>query len=73
MFYQFMATTTPSANTTTGAHVWMPMLGYMTRFGMNLMAGAQGQFYDTKFAGFIDVVADQSETITEPGPGGPAT
>jgi hypothetical protein len=29
------------------------MIGYMTPFGMNLMAGAQGQFYDTKVTGNI--------------------
>lgn len=52
--YQFMANETPSANTTTIAHVVQPMIGYMTPFGMNLMAGAQGQFYDTKVTGFIE-------------------
>jgi len=53
--YQFMATETVAANTTTLAHVFMPMIGYMTPFGMNLMLGAQGQFYDTKVTGFIDL------------------
>jgi hypothetical protein len=36
------------------------MIGYMTPFGMNLMAGAQGQFYDTKVAGFIDLEDGQT-------------
>jgi hypothetical protein len=53
--YQFMVNATPSANTRTIAHVVMPMLGYMTSFGMNIMVGAQGQFYDTKVTGFIDL------------------
>ncbi len=53
--YQFISTQTPSANTTTLAHVLMPMIGYMTPFGMNLMAGAQGQFYDTKVTGNIEL------------------
>jgi len=53
--YQFMATMTAAANTRTDAHVFMPMIGYMTPMGMNLMVGAQGQFYDTKVAGFIDL------------------
>ena len=50
-----------TANTTTVAHVFMPMLGYMTSFGMNLMVGAQGQFYDTKVAGFIEL--DDGQTL----------
>ena len=58
--YQFMANETPSANTTTIAHVVQPMIGYMTSFGMNLMAGAQGQFYDTKVAGFIELEDGQT-------------
>jgi len=53
--YQFMVNETQAANTTTVAHILMPMAGYMTKFGMNLMVGAQGQFYDTKVAGFIDL------------------
>ncbi len=58
--YQFMATTTPEANTTTLAHVWMPMLGYMTPIGMNVMVGAQGQFYDTKVTGSIEIDAQNT-------------
>lgn len=58
--YQFMANETPSANTTTIAHVVQPMIGYMTSFGMNIMAGAQGQFYDTKVAGFIELEDGQT-------------
>ena len=53
--YQFMANESPSANTTTIAHVVQPMIGYMTGFGMNLMAGAQGQFYDTNVSGFLEL------------------
>jgi hypothetical protein len=58
--YQFMANETPSANTTTIAHVVMPMIGYMTPFGMNLMVGGQGQFYDTKVTGSIAVDAEKT-------------
>jgi len=59
--YQFMANESPSANTTTIAHVVQPMIGYMTGFGMNLMAGAQGQFYDTNVSGFIEL--DDGQTL----------
>ncbi len=58
--YQFMVNEVTTANTTTVAHVFMPMLGYMTSFGMNLMVGAQGQFYDTKVAGFIELEDGQT-------------
>jgi len=58
--YQFMATMTAAANTRTDAHVFMPMIGYMTKIGMNLMVGAQGQFYDTKVAGYIDLEDGQT-------------
>lgn len=59
--YQFLANYTKSANTTTYANVVMPMLGYMTPIGLNLMVGAQGQFYNTKVTGFIEL--DDSQTL----------
>ncbi len=58
--YQFMATMSPEANTTTIANVVMPMIGYMTPFGMNLMAGVQGQFYDTNISGYVDLEDGQT-------------
>jgi hypothetical protein len=60
--YQFMVNEVTAANTTSVAHVFMPMLGYMTPFGMNLMVGAQGQFYDTKVQGFIEL--DDGQTLS---------
>jgi len=60
LVYQFMATMTPEANTTTLAHVVMPMVGYMLPFGMNVMAGAQGQFYDTKVTGNIELDSENT-------------
>lgn len=59
--YQFMVAETKAANTTSIAHVLMPMVGYMTPFGMNLMIGAQGQFYDTRVTGFIEF--DDGQTL----------
>ena len=58
--YQFMIAKVLEANTTSVAHVFMPMLGYMTPFGMNLMVGTQGQFYDTRVVGFVDLSDDQT-------------
>jgi hypothetical protein len=60
--YQFMVNEVTAANTTSVAHVFMPMLGYMTPFGMNLMIGGQGQFYDTKVQGFIEL--DDGQTLS---------
>lgn len=59
--YQFMVNEVTEANTTNVAHVVMPTIGYMTPFGMNIMAGAQGQFYDTKVKGFIEL--DDGQTL----------
>lgn len=42
-------------NTTEVANVFTPMIGYMLPFGLNLMVGAQGQFYNTEIRGFIDL------------------
>ena len=53
--YQLMFAKVLEANTTSMAHVFMPMVGYMTKFGMNLMAGVQGQFYDSKISGFLEL------------------
>lgn len=53
--YQFMASTLEEVNTTKIAHIISPNIGYMTPFGMNIMVGAQGQFYDPAAVGFIDL------------------
>ena len=37
------------------ANVITPMVGYMFPMGLNPMVGAQGQFYDTKINGFINL------------------
>lgn len=59
--YQFLVNEVTEANTTSVAQVFMPMVGYMTPFGMNIMAGAQGQFYDTKVKGFVEL--DDGQTL----------
>lgn len=53
--YQFMVSQLEEVNTTKVAHVISPSIGYMTPFGMNIMAGAQGQFYDPSAVGYIDL------------------
>jgi len=54
--YQLMFTKIVEANTTNMVNVVTPMLGYMAPFGVNFMAGAQGQFYNTNITGFIELV-----------------
>ncbi len=51
--YQLMFTNTVEANTTNLVHIITPMAGYMAPFGLNIMAGAQGQFYQTELNGFF--------------------
>jgi len=51
--YQLMFTKIIEANTTNMVNVVTPMIGYMTPFGLNIMAGGQGQFYNTKISGFL--------------------
>ncbi|WP_100626934.1 hypothetical protein [Algoriphagus formosus] len=58
--YQFVASSIPEVNTTKLAHVLAPSLGYMTNFGMNVMIGAQGQFYNTNTKGFIGLPNDNN-------------
>jgi len=53
--YQLMIAVLTEVNTKQSANVITPMIGYMLPFGMNLMVGAQGQFYETKVEGFIDL------------------
>jgi hypothetical protein len=53
--YQLMFTKIVEANTTNMVNIVTPMFGYMSPFGVNFMAGAQGQFYNTKISGFIDL------------------
>jgi hypothetical protein len=50
-----MFTKIVEANTTNMANVITPMLGYMSPFGINFMIGGQGQFYNTKISGFIEL------------------
>ena len=58
--YQLVASSILEVNTTKLAHVIAPSLGYMTNFGMNIMVGAQGQFYNTLTTGFINLPGDNS-------------
>ena len=53
--YQLMFTKIVEANTTNMVNVVSPLLGYMAPFGVNFMLGAQGQFYNTKLSGFIEL------------------
>jgi len=53
--YQLMFTKIVEAHTTNMVNVVTPMIGYMTPFGLNLMLGGQGQFYNTKISGFIEL------------------
>ena len=53
--YQIVFATVSEVNTTTKAEVLTGLIGYMLPFGMNVMAGAQGQFYETGIGGFIDL------------------
>jgi hypothetical protein len=60
--YQLMFTKIVEANTTNMVNVVTPMLGYMTPFGVNFMVGGQGQFYNTKISGFIELT-DKDEKM----------
>ncbi len=53
--YQLMFTKIVEANTTNMVNVITPMVGYMSPFGVNFMAGAQGQFYNTQISGYIEL------------------
>ena len=53
--YQFLVSQLAEVNTTKVAHVISPSIGYMTPFGLNIMAGAQGQFYNPNAVGFIEL------------------
>ncbi len=53
--YQLMFTKIVEANTTNMVNIISPMVGYMTPFGLNVMAGAQGQFYNTQINGFFEL------------------
>ncbi len=53
--YQLMFTKIVEAHTTNMVNVITPLFGYMSPFGINFMVGAQGQFYNTKTSGFIDL------------------
>ena len=53
--YQFMVSKLAEVNTSSVAHIISPNIGYMTPFGMNIMLGAQGQFYNPAVTGFIEL------------------
>jgi hypothetical protein len=53
--YQLLFTKIVEANTTNMVNIITPMLGYELPFGINLLAGAQGQFYNTRLKGFFDI------------------
>ncbi|GMQ25321.1 hypothetical protein Aoki45_20030 [Algoriphagus sp. oki45] len=53
--YQIVASSVLEANTTKLAQVFMPTIGYMTPFGLNIMLGAQGQYYETVTRGFLQL------------------
>ena len=59
--YQLMFTKIIEANTTNMVNVITPMVGYMSPFGVNFMFGGQGQFYNTKLSGFIEVEDSNGE------------
>ena len=52
--YQLMFTNIVEANTTNMVNIITPMIGYMAPFGVNFMAGTQGQFYETLVKGFFE-------------------
>jgi hypothetical protein len=53
--YQLMFTKMVEANTVNMVNIVTPTLGYMLPFGVNIMAGAQGQFYNTALRGYFDL------------------
>ena len=53
--YQGILANVPDVNATTIAHAATAMVGYMTPFGMNIMGGIQGQWYDPAIGGSIDL------------------
>ena len=53
--YQLLFTKIVEANTTNTVHIVTPLLGYQLPFGMNILGGIQGQFYNTQLTGFFDL------------------
>ena len=53
--YQFAGARVLEANTNKFIQVVTPTIGYMTPFGMNIMIGGQGQFYNTATKGFLEL------------------
>jgi hypothetical protein len=53
--YQLLMAELDEVNSKQSAHVFTPMIGYMLPFDMNIMAGVQGQFYDTRVKGFVNL------------------
>ncbi|MCA0932858.1 hypothetical protein LCM02_10385 [Lutimonas saemankumensis] len=58
--YQYLIADVPDVGARTNAQTLTAMIGYMLPFGMNIMAGAQGQFYDTEIGGSISIGEDQT-------------
>ena len=52
---QYILAHTPAVNVTTNVMTATAMVGYMLPFGMNVMGGAQGQFYDPGLGGSVDL------------------
>ncbi|MGI9513056.1 MAG: hypothetical protein ACR2OL_09165, partial [Anderseniella sp.] len=52
---QYILAHTPDVNVTTNVFTATAMVGYMLPFGMNVMGGTQGQFYEPGMGGSIDL------------------
>ena len=52
---QYILANTPSVGVTTNVYTVTGMVGYMLPFGMNIMGGTQGQFYEPGMGGSIDL------------------
>lgn len=53
--YQLLFTKIVEANTTNMVNIITPMVGYSLPFGLSVLAGAQGQFYNTQLKGYFDI------------------
>ena len=60
--YQLLFTKIVEANTTNMVNIITPMLGYSLPFGLSILAGAQGQFYNTQLTGYFDLVDAEGNT-----------
>ncbi|NPA35902.1 MAG: hypothetical protein GXO47_03530 [Chlorobi bacterium] len=62
--YQLMFTNIVEANTTNMVNIITPMVGYMAPFGVNFMAGAQGQFYETEVTGYFKLTDSNGQPFS---------